>query len=59
MLPLASVTTTVSTVVGAVAVTGLPLASKVHLFLLNGQLSYLIRPSKEKIYITIWLYTPS
>ena len=30
MLPLASVTTTVLTVVGTVAVTGLPLASKIH-----------------------------
>ena len=33
MLPLASVTTTVSTVVGTVAVTGLPLASKVIIFI--------------------------
>ena len=32
VLPLASVTTTVLTVVGTVAVTGLPLASKVHFF---------------------------
>ena len=30
VLPLASVTTIVSTVVGTVAVTGLPLASKIH-----------------------------
>ena len=33
VLPLASVTTTVSTVVGTVAVTGLPLASKVIIFI--------------------------
>ena len=34
VLPLASVTTTVSTVVGTVAVTGLPLASKwIHLLM--------------------------
>ena len=33
MLPLASVTTTVSTVVGTVAVTGLPLASEVNIFI--------------------------
>ena len=35
MLPLASVTTTVSTVVGTVAVTGLPLASKENTLLKN------------------------
>ena len=35
VLPLASVTTTVSTVVGTVAVTGLPLASKENTLLKN------------------------
>ncbi len=58
VLPLASVTTTVSIVVGTVAVTGLPLASKVHLFLVNGQLKYLIHPIKEKnLYYNMALYT--